>query len=39
MVQLTEEYIRKLTAKAALIARNAGCKYRVRKQDPELALV
>lgn len=39
MMQLTEEYIRKVTAKAIIVARNAGCKNRVRKQDLEIAML
>lgn len=34
---LTEDYIRDMTAKACIIARNSKCKYRIRKRDLEIA--
>ena len=39
MMQLAEDYIRETTAKAILIARNAGCTKRIRKKDLATAVV
>ncbi|MBU4501118.1 MAG: NFYB/HAP3 family transcription factor subunit [Nanoarchaeota archaeon] len=36
MRELAEDYIRDMTAKAVLIARNSNIKYRIRKKDLEL---
>ena len=36
MRELAEDYIRMLTAKTVLVARNSNIKYRIRKKDLEL---
>lgn len=39
MIKMAEDYILDVTAKAIAVARNAGCKNRIRKKDLLTAVV